>query len=236
MLQTQRNKKKGTHNYMNASNDIKITNLASNGFVQQHNYSFRNPKYQISLKKLALYEKEGYWKFSQSSPNMGYTEELPRVYENYNTTMTIVEAQDKEMMLSFVSARNLYKCIFFGDQITHLLFDVDNSTFQSIMNSPAYKQGNIFEEIKTDFLIPLESYSISEPETIQYIFVYDIYRKKLEKLAKIDSKFKKSFAFVEYVQKLTTSIFKGRWEKKIKYISENLDDLITDFYSMYKEP
>ena len=162
-----------------------------------------------------------------------------------------IEAQDKEMMLSFVSARNLYKCIFFGDQITHLLFDVDNSTFQSIMNSPAYKQGNIFEEIKTDFLIPLESYSISEPETIQYIinlsqenrtdaiqyiFVYDIYRKKLEKLAKIDSKFKKSFAFVEYVQKLTTSIFKGRWEKKIKYISENLDDLITDFYSMYKEP
>ena len=62
MLQTQRNKKKGTHNYMNASNDIKITNLASNGFVQQHNYSFRNPKYQISLKKLALDEKEGYWK------------------------------------------------------------------------------------------------------------------------------------------------------------------------------
>ena len=187
--------------------------------------------------------------FSQSSPNKGYTDEQRRVYENYNTSMRIVEAGDKEMMLSFVTASNLYKCVPFGDQITHLLFDINNSTFQSIMNSPAFKQGNTFGEIKTDFLIPLESYSISKPETLQlivdlsrenrnnaifYIFMCNIYSDKLERLTMIDSKFKRSLSFIDYVRNSATSIYGHEWEKKIKYISEKLDDLIAKFGGIYK--
>lgn len=224
------------------SNDIyyKIERIHYVYYAKSH--TFRNPETQISLKKLALCSENGYWKFSQSAPNKGFTCEKNDVYENYNHSMETIEAKDKDMMLSFVAAKNLYLCFSFGDQITQLLFDVNNPSFQKIMELPAYTQNNSVGEIKTDFLIPLNSYSISEPQTlkhivdlssenrykaIQTIFFTDFYRDKLERIAKIDSKFLKSLLYIDFIRKS----LKNNKEKNdnVKFISDNLEKL-TDIF------
>lgn len=224
------------------SNDIyrNIERIYNVYYAKSH--TFRNPETQTSLKKLALSGKNGYWKFSQSAPNKGFTCEKSDVYENYNHYMEIIEAKDKEMMLSFVAAKNLYLCFSFGDQITQLLFDVNNPSFKKIMELPAYIQNNSVGEIKTDFLIPLNSYSISEPQTlkhivdlsgenrykaIQTIFFTDFYRDKLERIAKIDSKFIKSLLYIDFIRK--SSMNDIEHNDKFKYISDNLEKL-TDIY------
>lgn len=213
-------------------------------------HSFRNPKTQVLLKELAKKEKYGYWKYSQSSPNKGYTSENRDVYEDYQHSMRLIEARDKEMMLSFVSAMDLYRCISFGDQITELLFDVNNPRFQEIMDNPAYIQGNSLGEIKTDYLIPIRSFSISEPSTLQLIvdlsdknrrdairtiFISNIYRDKLERISRIDLKFKRSLAFIDFVRKSAFDNVGHLESDGIEFISKNLSSLLLDFKSICEE-
>lgn len=62
----------------------------------------------------------------------------------------------------------------------------------------------------------------------------NIYSDKLERLTMMDSKFKRSLSFIDYVRNSATSIYGHEWEKKIKYISEKLDDLIAKFGGIYK--
>lgn len=112
------------------------------------------------------------------------------------------------------------------------------------MNNLAYKQGNSLGEIKTDFLISLQSYSISEPMTlkriielsvenrndaIQTIFITDLYRDKLERISWIDSKFKKSLAFIDFVRKTANDNNGSKLSDQIQFISENLDLLVSSF-------
>ncbi len=145
--------------FIDANDNLK-NQLLSYKLAYHNKVGFRNPRTAKSLSEYAL-EDTTYWKFSQSREGLSYE----KLFKEYKAG-EIVEADDKECMLSFVKGRDLYKCWMYGDQITKFCFNKSNNAFKRIAGNKAYPQGNYLGEIKTDQLLVEKNFSLSDPYTV----------------------------------------------------------------------
>lgn len=182
-----------------------------------------------SLKEYAA-EETSFWKFSQSIEGIAGEDGVYAAYE----PGLLVESMDKDMMLSFVRAEDLYKCWQYGDQITKFKFDIEDEGFKKIADCPAYETGNWFGEIKTDYLIPESNYSLANYETLVIIIqnsgknITDAVNKLI-----ISSSFKErmkkygffeTVSFIEYIKEQANKTY-----NREEWIAQNIQQLCEGF-------
>ncbi len=190
---------------------------------------FRKKENEHLLKEYAE-EDTSFWKFSQSKAG---TAGEAGVFAEYIPGQ-IVESVDKDCLLSFVRAKDLYKCWRYGDQITKLCFDLKDPGFQEIKNYPAYEMGNLFGEIKTDYLLPEDNFSLSSVDTIRTIidisgenrthaaselFILPGFKDQMERFG-----FKDTVSFIDYVNRRSEAS-----EDRAYWIGQNFGKLCEDW-------
>ncbi len=199
-------------------------------FCDKEKVGFRKKELEHSFKE---YAEEGttFWKFSQSKKGIAGES---GVYAEYIPGKS-VESKDKENMLSFVRDEDLYKCWMYGDQITEFVFDKRDEKFEAISSNMAYETGNTFGEIKTDFLLVKENYSLSNIKNVKKIidlsgnnkkdavrtfFIVPLFKKQMEKYG-----FCEVMDFIDYVNERSPEnpVEGAAW------ISQNIDELYADY-------
>lgn len=120
-------------------------------------------KETFTLKNLAQ-DGHTYWKFSQTVPGRSAEE----YYAEYKEGEKIV-ATDKEIGLSFVSDSIIAKYYMYGDQLTKICMDINNSSFAEIQDYRVYKSRHIGGVYEARILLVEENHSLKEKETIRLL-------------------------------------------------------------------
>lgn len=183
------------------------------------------PKEYKTLGELAK-SGHSFFRFSQSQPGNS----IERVYAEY-IPGKITEAKDEDKLLSFVSEETIALCFMYGDTLTSLKFDLSDTEFQKIADTPYKYIGHSLGEYESKYLLVDNNYSLEDVNTIVTIFDYVTSTRQLLAIFKFPSGSldERLHNFGFYESEKLVKYLKGKFEDNILISPDEIRELIKKY-------
>ena len=119
-----------------------------------------------TLKVLAFTGKT-YWKISQSCKEIKSS--IESHFLEYPEYSIIIAQNPEHQFLSFVSEEDIGKCYMYGDQITQIIIDLNDSEFLKIADTKLGYTGSALGEYRAQKIYTGKNYSMRDPANVAMV-------------------------------------------------------------------